>query len=130
MEKKRDYAIQELAEMISRDKKELEKQFAEVEEKYPLVMLAYRIQQAVIYIISGPISIADSGIGSLYDELSPIHSTTLQKLKVEQSQRLINLKDCLFRAHTSGGSSGEQYMAGAACFDIFAHGDDREVVND
>ena len=112
--------LQSLTKAIAKDKKLFKKQFKDVEEKYPLVVLAYRIQQAVIAELSMPRYIMEMEIGSIYGAFETIVS---ERAIVEQRLRLKKLKDCLRRAHTSDSSSGQQYLAGVACFENYVSGD-------
>jgi len=130
MEKMSKGPIQEFAETISRDSELFKKQLREVKEEYPLVMLAYRIQQAVITELSMPRFITDTEIGPLYTSVEYVQTDSMLRQMVEQQQRLADLKQCLFRANTSASSSGEQYLAGMDCFETFVTGNDREVVDD
>lgn len=130
MEKMPKDPIKEFAETISRGNEVFKKQLKEVKGKYPLVMLAYRMQQAVITELSMPRFISDTEIGSLYSTIESVQTDSMVKLKVENQQRLADLKTCLMRAHTSDSSSGEQYLAAVDCFETFVAGDDREVVDD
>lgn len=130
MEKMSKDPIKKFAEAISKDNKLFKKQLKEVKEKYPLVMLAYRIQQAVITELSMPRFITDTEIGPLYTTIESVQTDSMVKIKVEGQQRLAALITCLMRAHTSGSSRGEQYLAGVECFEKFVKGDGREVVDD
>jgi len=129
MEKTSNDPIKVFAEAISRDNELLQKQLQEVKEKHPLVMLAYRIQQAVITELTAPRFTADMEIGPLYIAIESDQTNSMARLQAEQKQRLADLKLCLLRAHTSDSSSGEQYLAAVDCFETFVAGDDREVVD-
>ncbi len=117
--------LQSFTKMLAKDKKLFKKQFKEVEKKYPLVILAYRIQQAVIAGLSRSRYIAELGIGSIYGVLETSDFEAYTRAEVEQQQRLKKLKDCLRRADTSGASSGERYQAGVACFDNYVSGNNQ-----
>ncbi len=113
--------IQRIAKQLESDKKLLEAQLKEVEEKYPLVAFAYYAQCAAIYDLSTPRRIGDTQLGAIYDALEPVSSEAFTRVQVEQAQRLEALQDCLLRSHRAG-SSGQQYQAGRACFENYANG--------
>lgn len=114
--------IKYFTDAISKDKKHLTAQLKEVEEKYPLVALAYQIQRAVIYQLSAPINSVDANLNQIIQAVNPFNSESSTQLQVEQRERLQKLKTCLIRAHTSSSSSGEQYQAGVACFNAYVEG--------
>jgi hypothetical protein len=65
-----------------------------------------------------PRSLEETRTGVLYEAVNPMQSDSLAKLKVEQSQRLQQLKTCLTRAAASD-SSGSAYLAGLDCFEQY-----------
>ena len=131
MEKMSKDPIKKFAEAISKDNKLFKKQLKEVKEKYPLVMLAYRIQQAVITELSMPRFITDMEIGPLYTTIESVQSEgkemfssyfstdSMAKSKAWEQQRLADLKTCMMRANMLD-SRGEQYLAGVECLEKFA----------
>ena len=128
MDKKEYDPTMLFTEMIAKDKKLLEEQLLKVKEEYPLVIFAYRLQQAVISELSMPRLYAEADLGSLYAAIDS--DQAVENVIVKQKQRMADLKDCLRRAHTSGASSGEVYRAGVACFERYVAGDDRDRVDD
>ena len=108
-------ALDELASNMARDGQPLREQLREVQDHYPKVMLAYRIQQALIAELSAPRSIGDTRIGRLYAAIEKVPIDDFSELTAENQERLEDLRLCLQRSHTSDASSGEQYLAGVAC---------------
>ena len=76
-------SLQSFAKTLAKEKELFKKQFKEVVKKYPLVSLAYRIQQAVIADISRPRYIAELEIGSLYGALETTDSEAFTRAEVE-----------------------------------------------
>ncbi len=88
---------------------EFAKQMREVEQRYPLVGMAYRLLEAMF--VQSPMYYTE--IGSLYAEISPtIDEELATRIRVNTTRAIRNLEACLGRSHT--------FEEGKACMDQFA----------
>ena len=120
MELKMEEGLEKYKAILKTERENYQKELAEVQERYPLVRLALAMQQATIAELSTP----SSSTGSVLDALVSIDPATAQKIAIEKSEALRDLKACLGRS--------QSYTDGLDCFDTFSKRwtgqDDREPV--
>jgi hypothetical protein len=99
--------------MLAREKVSLEDQLEKAVRDYPVLVLAYRIQEVVIGDLLDALATEDFRTSGFYEALNS-DSASIDRLKAEFSVKLKKLKICVARA--------EDVDAGLDCFDAFING--------
>ena len=96
--------------MLKREKRTLADQLKRAKKEYPILALAYEIQQVTIGELLGTRSLDSTHMGPLYEAVSGPNAPHTED-SVERERKLERLLKCLGRAST--------YASGLDCFDKY-----------